>query len=640
MAKKEDYLGKAKAQEIVNEALDSEIGLTRLIGSLLDKNLQKQGRLNAAVQDRARMLGRITKEEKDQDSISKRIAATENDIANATAKIAKANAGDKRIKKEIHQTNLAIASVRLAQLKVEEKIEKTTKAIKQALTVGGVLAVGLSVLKKFDATLTAIGTKFGSLNKLGRGFQQDIALSEVTATTLGFSLDDVTSSVSSLASEFGVSLDTAATLNRTILDTARGVGLTADEGTKLFGVLMQTAGLSSEQAERLSESTFQLALANKVAPAAVLQDIAGSSEVVAKFTKGSADNLAEAAVQARQFGLTLGDIAGSARGVLNFQQSLQKELTASVLIGRSLNLQRAREAAFAKDLVGFQKELKRQLDGTNFESLDPLSQEAVAEALEMTVDQVAKLNSGTKSLKGVVGDFNFSDIVGQEALGQLSKLLNAFAALSKTALNTLGPALTDILTKFTSFLGNEEKVKSLGNTMLVVADAFLLVATHLNKVIGAFVGLKAGQAAFALLGSKAFKAGIASLLPVAAQGAAALGPAGPLLFAGILGGLVAAATSMITSVDDFKSGPGGINFMSGPAGAFKLNPRDSVLATTNAIPVNDIMSTPAGGIQPNTGGGGGTMTAVVSGGDLKFIMNRIGMGGDSADNSYVALRGG
>ena len=462
----------------------------------------------------------------------------------------------------------------------------------------------------------------------------------VRLATLGFSLDDVTSSVSSLASEFGVSLDTAATLNRTILDTARGVGLTADEGTKLFGVLMQTAGLSSEQAERLSESTFQLALANKVAPAAVLQDIAGSSEVVAKFTKGSADNLAEAAIQARQFGLTLGDIAQSARGVLNFQQSLQKELTASVMIGKSLNLQRAREAAFAKDLVGFQKELKRQLDGTDFESLDPLSQEAVAEALEMTVDQVAKLNNGTRSLKGVVGDFNFSDIVGQEALGQLSKLLNAFAALSKTALNTLGPALTDILTKFTSFLGNEEKVKSLGDTMMGLGSVFVFAATHLNKLIGAFVGLKAGQAIFGLLQSKAVATMLGQLGLIAANAAVPMGPFGALAFAGILGGLVAAATSMITSVDDFKAGPGGINFMSGPAGAFKLNPRDSVMATTNPIQVNDAVSigSTVGGNQ-NTGGGG-TMTAVVSGGDLKFIMNRMGMGGDSSNNSYVALRGG
>ena len=38
--------------------------------------------------------------------------------------------------------------------------------------------------------------------------------------------------------------------------------------------------------------------------------------------------------------------------------------------------------------------------------------------------------------------------------------------------------------------------------------------------------------------------------------------------------------------------------MSGPAGAFSLNPKDSVLATTNPIPVNDIVSTGAGGIQP------------------------------------------
>jgi hypothetical protein len=41
--------------------------------------------------------------------------------------------------------------------------------------------------------------------------------------------------------------------------------------------------------------------------------------------------------------------------------------------------------------------------------------------------------------------------------------------------------------------------------------------------------------------------------------------------------------------------------MSGPAGSFELNPRDSVLATTNPIPVNDMMTGPAGSM--NTGGG-------------------------------------
>jgi hypothetical protein len=47
-------------------------------------------------------------------------------------------------------------------------------------------------------------------------------------------------------------------------------------------------------------------------------------------------------------------------------------------------------------------------------------------------------------------------------------------------------------------------------------------------------------------------------------------------------------------VKDFSSGPGGITTMMGPAGVFSLNPRDSVLATTNPIPVNDISMGPAG----------------------------------------------
>ena len=60
-----------------------------------------------------------------------------------------------------------------------------------------------------------------------------------------------------------------------------------------------------------------------------------------------------------------------------------------------------------------------------------------------------------------------------------------------------------------------------------------------------------------------------------------------------IAGAIAAAKNAI-SVDDFKSGPGGITHMMGPAGTFSLNPRDSVLATTNPIPVNDVATGAAG----------------------------------------------
>ena len=56
-------------------------------------------------------------------------------------------------------------------------------------------------------------------------------------------------------------------------------------------------------------------------------------------------------------------------------------------------------------------------------------------------------------------------------------------------------------------------------------------------------------------------------------------------------------------VNDFKSGPGGITHMMGPAGMFSLNPKDSVLATTNRI--NDGLVTGGEGSLPV---GGSTLT--------------------------------
>ena len=53
-----------------------------------------------------------------------------------------------------------------------------------------------------------------------------------------------------------------------------------------------------QQAEQLTEGAFQL-FANKVAPDAVMKDLAGSAEEFASFSKDGGDNLVQAAVQAR-----------------------------------------------------------------------------------------------------------------------------------------------------------------------------------------------------------------------------------------------------------------------------------------------------------------------------------------------------
>ena len=108
-----------------------------------------------------------------------------------------------------------------------------------------------------------------------------------------------------------------------------------------------------------------------------------------------------------------------------------------------------------------------------------------------------------------------------------------------------------------------------------------------------FVGMLSGlKAVFAALKGKSLLLALSSILKGGAMG----GPIG--IAATVAAAIAGYATvrALTKSVDDFKSGPGGINYMSGPAGAFALNPRDSVLATTNPIPVNDITTAPAGAL--------------------------------------------
>jgi hypothetical protein len=72
------------------------------------------------------------------------------------------------------------------------------------------------------------------------------------------------------------------------------------------------------------------------------------------------------------------------------------------------------------------------------------------------------------------------------------------------------------------------------------------------------------------------------------------------------GGISSLRLGKIDEVNDFRGGRGAITTLAGPAGVFRLNPMDSVMATTNPIPVNDFQSGPAGSM-------GGKQEIVVTG---------------------------
>lgn len=405
------------------------------------------------------------------------------------------------------------------------------KMVGGAVKLGFYFEIARQIAQKFAGQLDAIGKTFGSINVLGDDFQDTLMDSTVTATRLGGSVEDVAGITANLASNFGIGLDAAAGLSSKILDTSKAIGLSTDEAANLFGVLMQTSNLSAEQAERLAEGAFQLARANQVNPAQVLKDIAGSSETIALFTKGGADNIAEAAVQARRFGISLDTTAKIAEGLLDFESSIAKEVEASVLIGRQLNFQKAREAALDGDKVGVLKEVVKQLGSEEeFLKLNLIQRKAIADSVNMSVADMSKLVGETA--KAGVQAKGFRDLFGAEGLSDFTLLMNELKATTVGLVNALGPGLMAI-----------SKVLNL-----------------LIKVVQPVIDLI----------NFGFR-GVSSVLDFVTD----------------------ALPSTARPVNDLQVSQGGVSVISGPAGTFAPNPKDVVTAYQPSPMGNVSTGTPA-----------------------------------------------
>tara|TARA_Y100000034_G_scaffold98081_1_gene119988 strand:- start:343 stop:2631 length:2289 start_codon:yes stop_codon:yes gene_type:complete len=420
-----------------------------------------------------------------------------------------------------------------------EKIEERKAQIagvnkKLNLGIAAAFALGLKIATKFAEIVDGIGKQFGSLNVMGPQFQKDLMASSVEAQKLGGGMEDVASITNTLASNFGMNVDEAAKLSSKVFDTSKAIGISADEGANLFGVLTQTANLSADQAERLAEGAFQLARQAKVSPSAVMRDIAGSAEEIAAWTKDGGNNIAEAAVQARQMGLSLSTTAKIAEGLLDFENSINKEIEASVLIGKQLNFQRARQLALSGDIVGATKDIVSQLGSeAEFNALNLIQRKALADSIGVSVGEMAKMISATDklTLSGALAAGSFDDLTGQEALSNLSSITGEFKSLLSEALVAIGPEIEKLIGNFRTFIKESGGVVYLKETFLSLVDLVKSLVRWLPHLVAGFATLKAAAIGVSIAQSMAAltKGGLTMGIPGIVLTAAALGAA----FAGI-----------------------------------------------------------------------------------------------------------
>jgi len=482
------------------------------------------------------------------------------------------------------------------------------KMIKIGIGVGaavGVIYGTFKLIKKAvsftSKMLDDAGQKFGVLGARGGEFSRTMQDASTNVIAIGKGTVDVLTVTDNLSKTFGLTTDAALEVSEKVLDTSVALGVSSEEASNLFGIFMGLGGLSLDQAEKLAESTYQLAQQNKVNPSAVMKDIAGSAETIAKFGAQNLESITKAAVSARQMGINLDAVAGAAEGMLDFQGSITKEIQAEVLLGRDLNLGRARRLALEGDLNGVMKEIVKNVGSeSKFNRMNIIQRRMLASAVGLTAQQLDKVVRNQD--KSVVQAKSFTDLLGKDGLSALTSLINKIKQMGASLLKSLGRPIEKIFTRIEEFLldptlqakfekfaeGLEEKIDGLVSAITGLPGSIDQVKKTASEAVdtgkslvkagttfgGIYAGAKAGGLAGSIFG-----------LPGAVVGGV-LGGLGGLMFGSML-------------VDDVRS-MGGSHLIVTPSGQLlKTNPRDIVAASTR---VNDVVS--GGGV---VSGGPGSM---------------------------------
>ena len=354
------------------------------------------------------------------------------------------------------------------------------------------------------------------------------------------------------------------------LDLSKTLGISTESGGKLLGYFTQIVGHSTESAVQLLKAAESLAVAEGVAPAAVMKDVSENTETFAKFGKDGGRNLLEASIQARKLGTDLGTVATIAEGLLDFQTSLNKEVEAEMLLGKDLNLQKARELALNNDLAGMMEEVTSQLGSqAEFEKMNFFQRQALADALNVSVSQmeefVANQDKSVTLADKLAKQEGFEQLVGEDALSSLAEITNSLKTIGAVLTQTFAPAIEMVLTPFA-------KLMSWVAESPAMLGALKGAAMVLIPVMGALATATVISAIANLWNAVMKMAGL-----TAGFGTAAAVVAGLAGTAAIIGAVTSARSA--TQVGDIVSPARGRTMVSTKEGGlFQLSPRDDLMA--------------------------------------------------------------
>lgn len=253
--------------------------------------------------------------------------------------------------------------------------------------------------KEIDKATTQVRQQFGLFRKDAEGLEKQIRDTSVDLAHFGASATDVANTISTVGKNFSYISGRNSAMVKDITVFSKQMGISADTSAKFLKTMGGVSGKSAESKTNMLSMAGAAAKAYGVGLEDVMNEVADASDDVRMFAGKNADEMVRAAAQARQMGTTLTNMAATAKGLLNFESSIQNELKASALIGKNINFNEARRLAFQGKVVEANKVILDQAKKIKFNQLNPLAQEAFAQAAGKSVKELQDMLEAETRIK-------------------------------------------------------------------------------------------------------------------------------------------------------------------------------------------------------------------------------------------------
>ena len=249
-------------------------------------------------------------------------------------------------------------------------------------------------------------------------------------------------------------------------------------GAKEAANLAKFAKLSGKELSTVTGNTFkatsEFIKTNKVGISVkdVFNDIGNVSDSISLSLGGQPGKIRDAALAARELGLSLAQVDNIAGSLLQFESSISAELEAELITGKALNLEKAREYALMNNIKGVAKELiKNQAVMQAFASGNRVEQEAVAKAMGMNREEMSKMIFNQKMIGGLSAEqARKAADIGEEEAKRLTVQKQITNAIDKVT-----QAFGGLLTFITPLLTNTTALTVVMGTLAAIYTTKMIV---------------------------------------------------------------------------------------------------------------------------------------------------------------------